>query len=230
MCIQLAALSPPLGFSLFWSIWGQDWCPQGLSTLTVNDPSPETLAHSSLPPIFCPSKSPDISLSMDAASNFLTSLKVNVQTLRWWHFLGWGGQVNDDHPSVLYHTPEGVADPAEMVSSGLGVCYQWLSHFNGIRIPLEGLFKQILWTLLPEFPIQWIWGGSETTLQESSVWIPTQRLNLGLLHCRQILYHLSHQGNPLILDRILKLLQGLALIPHYLPEVISYTFPLFNPL
>ena len=25
---------------------------------------------------------------------------------------------------------------------------------------------------------------------------PTQGLNLGLLHCRQILYHLSHQGRP----------------------------------
>ena len=25
---------------------------------------------------------------------------------------------------------------------------------------------------------------------------PTQGLNLGLLHCRQILYHLSHQGSP----------------------------------
>ena len=143
---------PTLGFSLFWSIWGQDWCPQGLSTLTVNDPSPETLAHSSLPPTFCPSKSPDISLSMDTASNFSISLNVNVQTLRWWRFLGWGGQVHDDHPSVLYHTLEGVADPVEMVRRGLGVCYQGLSHFSGIRIPLEGLFKQILWPLLPEFP------------------------------------------------------------------------------
>ena len=27
--------------------------------------------------------------------------------------------------------------------------------------------------------------------------LPTQRLNLGLLHCRQILYHLSHQGSPM---------------------------------
>ena len=27
----------------------------------------------------------------------------------------------------------------------------------------------------------------------------TQGLNLGLLHCRQILYHLSHQGSPPIL-------------------------------
>ena len=25
----------------------------------------------------------------------------------------------------------------------------------------------------------------------------TQQSNLGLLHCRQILYHLSHQGSPL---------------------------------
>ena len=25
---------------------------------------------------------------------------------------------------------------------------------------------------------------------------PTQRLNLGLPHCRQTLYHLSHQGSP----------------------------------
>ena len=27
---------------------------------------------------------------------------------------------------------------------------------------------------------------------------PTQRLNPGLLHCRRILYHLSHQGSPYI--------------------------------
>ena len=27
---------------------------------------------------------------------------------------------------------------------------------------------------------------------------PTQKLNLGLLHCRQILYHLSHQGSPMM--------------------------------
>ena len=26
---------------------------------------------------------------------------------------------------------------------------------------------------------------------------PTQGLNPGLLHCRQILYHLSHQGSPI---------------------------------
>ena len=27
--------------------------------------------------------------------------------------------------------------------------------------------------------------------------LPTQRLNLDLLHCRRILYHLNHQGSPL---------------------------------
>ena len=30
---------------------------------------------------------------------------------------------------------------------------------------------------------------------------PTQRLNPGLLHCRQILHHLSCQGSPRILER-----------------------------
>ena len=29
---------------------------------------------------------------------------------------------------------------------------------------------------------------------------PTQESNQGLLHCRQILYHLSHQGSPRILE------------------------------
>ena len=34
---------------------------------------------------------------------------------------------------------------------------------------------------------------SHSLLQEI---FPTQGSNLGLLHCRQILYHLSHQGSP----------------------------------
>ena len=35
--------------------------------------------------------------------------------------------------------------------------------------------------------------GSHSLLQRI---FPTLGLNLGLLHCRQILYHLSHQGSP----------------------------------
>ena len=31
---------------------------------------------------------------------------------------------------------------------------------------------------------------------------PTQGLNIGLLHCRWILYHLSHQGSPRILETV----------------------------
>ena len=32
--------------------------------------------------------------------------------------------------------------------------------------------------------------------------LPTQGLNPGLPHCRQILHHLSHQGSPRILERV----------------------------
>ena len=33
---------------------------------------------------------------------------------------------------------------------------------------------------------------------------PTQGLNSGLLHCRQILYHLNHQGSPVFWGELLK--------------------------
>ena len=33
---------------------------------------------------------------------------------------------------------------------------------------------------------------------------PTQGLNPGLLHCRQILYHLSHQGGPYLAEEMMK--------------------------
>ena len=39
------------------------------------------------------------------------------------------------------------------------------------------------------------WSGSLSLLQGI---FPTQGSNPGLPHCRQILYHLSHQGSPLI--------------------------------
>ena len=41
---------------------------------------------------------------------------------------------------------------------------------------------------------------------------PTQGLNLGLLHCRQILYSVSHQGSPTISIYYLVLL----LLYHYM--------------
>ena len=38
--------------------------------------------------------------------------------------------------------------------------------------------------------------------------VPIQGLNTGLLHCRQILYHLSHQGSPSTALYLLKVEHG----------------------
>ena len=46
----------------------------------------------------------------------------------------------------------------------------------------------------------------------------TQGLNMGLLHCRQILYHLSHQGRPQdkrIVHFVLDMLNLLCLLDSY---------------
>ena len=47
---------------------------------------------------------------------------------------------------------------------------------------------------------------------------PTQGLNPGLLHCRQTLYQLSHQGSPRILDRV-------AYPAHLIREGVIYLHP-----
>ena len=43
------------------------------------------------------------------------------------------------------------------------------------------------------------WSGCHSLLQGI---FPTQRSNLGVLHCRQILYQLSHQESPRILEQV----------------------------
>ena len=44
--------------------------------------------------------------------------------------------------------------------------------------------------------------------------LPTQGSNLGLPHCRQILYHLSHQGSPRILEWVAYSFSGgISLLP-----------------
>ena len=50
-------------------------------------------------------------------------------------------------------------------------------------------------TLVSKFFRQGYWSGCHSLLQGI---FPTQGLNPGLLHCRQILYCLSHQGSPLV--------------------------------
>ena len=56
----------------------------------------------------------------------------------------------------------------------------------------------IPWTIQSmEFSRPEYWSGSVSLLQGI---FPTQGLNPGLPHCRQILYQLSHKGSPRILD------------------------------
>ena len=52
-----------------------------------------------------------------------------------------------------------------------------------------------------EFPRQEYWRGLHFLLQGI---FPTQGLNPGLLPCRQILYHLSHQKSPLVTGILIK--------------------------
>ena len=57
-----------------------------------------------------------------------------------------------------------------------------------------------LWTIQSmEFSRPEYWNGSLFLLQGI---IPTQGSNPGLPHCRWILYQLSHQGSPRLLDRL----------------------------
>ena len=53
--------------------------------------------------------------------------------------------------------------------------------------------KVLVVQLCPTF-----WDPMDCSLPDSSVLgiLPTQGSNLGLLHCRCVLYHLSHQGTP----------------------------------
>ena len=44
----------------------------------------------------------------------------------------------------------------------------------------------------------WNFPGRNTGADRHSLLQGTQGLNLSLLHCRQILYHLSHQGSPVL--------------------------------
>ena len=61
---------------------------------------------------------------------------------------------------------------------------------------------------------------------------PTQGSNPGLLHCRQILYHRNHQGNPSyskghlpVFFINLYLSKHLFILSHYLPHLSTNHFP-----
>ena len=69
---------------------------------------------------------------------------------------------------------------AKALQSGLTLC-----NFMGCS-PAGPSVHGILWSRT----LEWV---CHSLLQGV---FPTQRSNPGLLHCRQILYHLSHQGSP----------------------------------
>ena len=65
-----------------------------------------------------------------------------------------------------------------------------LSHFSCVQLFVT------LWTVARQAPLS-MGVGCHSLLQGI---VPTQGLNSGLLHCRQILYQLSHKGSPGILE------------------------------
>lgn len=113
MCVSLAVISPfwASGFSNKFEDGTK--CPQGLSTLTVNDPISRALARTSLPPTSVPRGRPTSVWPLAQHPTIFISLNVNFQTLSWWPLLGSGGQVNMTASSVSYHTREGTAECRE---------------------------------------------------------------------------------------------------------------------
>ena len=64
-----------------------------------------------------------------------------------------------------------------------------MSEASGLNNPLQPARLLCPW----EFSRQEYWSGLPFP---SPGIFPIQGLNPGLLHCRQILYHLNHQGSP----------------------------------
>ena len=82
-----------------------------------------------------------------------------------------------------------------------GVSILIFFHMKKVKVFVAGSSPTLceLWTVARQAICPWDFPGKNTgagchfLLQGI---FPTQRSNLGLLHCRQILYYLSHQGSP----------------------------------
>ena len=73
--------------------------------------------------------------------------------------------------------------------------YLWVIHPIVLSVSCSVMSVACQAPLSMEFSKQKYWVGCHSLLQGIFL---TQESNLGLLHCRRILYHLSHQGNPYI--------------------------------
>ena len=88
------------------------------------------------------------------------------------------------------------------LSKGLLRQEYWKVKVEAFVAQLFRLFETP-WTVACQVPLSMGFSGQEhwSGLPFPSPGIfPTQGLNLDLLHCRQILYHLSHQGSPRTLE------------------------------
>ena len=76
-------------------------------------------------------------------------------------------------------------------------CKIYMDLNSALELPSEShsVMSSSLWSAPMSIELfRWeYWSGSHFLLQGN---VLTQRLNLGFPHCRQILYHLSHQGRP----------------------------------
>ena len=71
---------------------------------------------------------------------------------------------------------------------------KYFSHFSHVRLIVTPWTVALQAPLSVGFSSENIRVGCHSLLQGI---FPTQGLSPGLLHCRQILYHMSHQGSPL---------------------------------
>ena len=90
------------------------------------------------------------------------------------------------------------------VVHGIAVRHNWATDTHNCSEKWKSLSRvwlfATLWTIQSmEFSRPEYWSGSLSLLQGI---FPTQGLNPGLSHCRQILYQLSHKGRPRILEWI----------------------------
>ena len=79
---------------------------------------------------------------------------------------------------------------------------QALSHCKSTTLQLERLKNRLSDSVTPWIYSPWTSPGQNTAVGSLSLRgiFPAQGSNPGLLHCRQILYQLSHQGSPKTLE------------------------------
>ena len=132
------------------------------------------------------------------------------------------------------------------------ICYkciiQWFTVFKGYTPFVKWSEKSLShvqlfatsWTVACQAPLSWNSPGKNTGVGSHSLLqgiFPTQRSNSSLLHCRQILFHLSHQGSPFIV--IIKYwlycnIVEYIFIAHFIPNslylLLPYPYPAPPPI